>query len=91
MVSREVEVCNKLGLHARAAARLVRTASGFSSAVHLRRRQGGSAVDCKSIFSVLMLAAAQGTRLVLSAEGSDEAEASEAVGRLFSEKFGEQE
>jgi phosphocarrier protein HPr len=90
MVSREVEVCNKLGLHARAAARLVRTASSFSSAVQLSR-PGGSGVDCKSIFSVLMLAAGPGTRLVLSAEGSDEAEASEAVGRLFSEKFGEQE
>jgi phosphocarrier protein len=95
MVSQNVRVENKLGLHARAAARLVRLAAGFSSEVWLRRagdRDGEEEeVDCKSILAVLMLAAAQGTQLVLTARGADEVEAGEAVARLFADRFGEEE
>ena len=93
MVSRSLRVENKLGLHARAAARVVRLAAEFSSEVRLRRAGGGEekGVDCKSILAVLMLAAAQGTLLVLTARGADEVEAGEAVGRLFADRFGEEE
>jgi phosphocarrier protein HPr len=89
MIRQSVLVENKLGLHARAAAKLVRLASCFSSEVHLSREDANQQIDSKSILGILMLAASQGTRLVISIEGKDEAEAGEAIRRLFKSKFGE--
>ena len=85
-----VEVRNQLGLHARAAARLVRLASRFTSEISLRREGRAEAIDAKSILSILMLAAAQGATLELEACGPDAVEAIEAVERLFRERFGEE-
>ncbi|HMF58041.1 MAG TPA: HPr family phosphocarrier protein [Pyrinomonadaceae bacterium] len=89
MIEERVRITNRLGLHARAAAQLVRLASGFSSAVRLERVDGSASADAKSILSVLMLAAARGTELRATAQGVDEHEAIAAVSRLFEEGFGE--
>jgi len=92
MVERTLLVKARLGLHARAAAKLVRVASGFQSKVLLRRVDDDALdVDAKSILSVLMLAASCGTRLQASAEGIDEEAAMNAIARLFAESFGEVE
>ena len=91
MVARTLLVTARLGLHARAAAKLVRLASGFDSKVELRRVDSGLSADAKSILSVLMLAASRGTELHASAEGADEEEALSAIDRLFNEEFGERE
>jgi len=90
MKSRTVVVENRLGLHARAAARLVRLTSGFRSVIHLCREGNSQEIDSKSILGILMLAATQGTRLVVSVEGPDENEACAAVCALFAHKFGEE-
>ncbi len=82
-------VTNRLGLHARAAARLVRVASGFTSGIRLERIDGNAAADAKSILSVLLLAAARGTALRLTVAGADETEALTAVCELFEHGFGE--
>ncbi len=78
---------NKLGLHARAAALLVKTANRFVSEISLEK--DGLAVNGKSIMGILMLAASKGTRITLKAEGKDEGEAMEALGKLIENKFGE--
>jgi phosphocarrier protein HPr len=90
MIRQSVLVSNRLGLHARAAAKLVRLASRFSSEVHLSREDANQQIDSKSILGVLMLAAAKGTRLVVSIEGKDEVEAAEAIRELFETRFGEE-
>jgi phosphocarrier protein len=90
MIRQSVLVSNRLGLHARAAAKLVRLASHFSSDIYLSREDANQQIDSKSILGVLMLAASKGTHLVISIEGQDEAEASEAICRLFETKFGEE-
>jgi len=90
MIRQSVQVENRLGLHARAAAKLVRLASRFSSEVHLSREDANQQIDSKSILGILMLAASKGTRLIISIEGKDEAEAGEAIRRLFETKFGEE-
>ena len=87
MIQREVTLNNVLGLHARAAARFVQVASRFRSRISLSK--DGRSVDAKSILGVLMLAGAQGDRLVLSAEGDDEQEAVEALSALILSRFGE--
>ncbi len=91
MIEQRVVVTNRLGLHARAAALLVRTASCFQSALRLERYDGTAAADAKSILSVLMLAAARGTELRVTAEGADEGNAMSALSRLFADGFGENE
>jgi phosphocarrier protein HPr len=91
MVEERVVVTNRLGLHARAAAQLVRMANSFQSMVRLERMDGSAAADAKSILSVLMLAASRGTELRLTAEGADEREAASALGQLFMSGFGELE
>ena len=91
MLERRVTVTNRLGLHARAAARLVRTASNYRSRIKLARADGSAAADAKSILSVLMLAAARGTELLLTVEGMDEEAALRAVVELFEHKFGEEQ
>ena len=90
MIERRVTVVNRLGLHARAAAKLVRTAGVFRSEVRLERADGAGAADAKSILSVLVLAAARGTELRVVAAGADEGEALDAVCALFEQGFGEE-
>ncbi|HEV7376204.1 MAG TPA: HPr family phosphocarrier protein [Pyrinomonadaceae bacterium] len=91
MIERRVVITNRLGLHARAAALLVRTANSYKSVLRLERADKTAAADAKSILSVLMLAAARGTELLASAEGVDEQEAMNAVCGLFANGFGENE
>ncbi|MCG7877098.1 MAG: HPr family phosphocarrier protein [Candidatus Thiodiazotropha taylori] len=87
MLDKEIEIINKLGLHARAAAKLVSCANSFSSDVFLNRN--GQRVNGKSIMGVMMLAANQGSTLHLEIEGSDEHEAMQALISLINERFGE--
>jgi len=87
MVRRELEIRNKLGLHARAAAKFVRCAADFSSTLTIVR--GDMRVDGKSIMGVLLLAAPMGTVLEVIAEGDDEEAAIEAIAGLVEDKFGE--
>ena len=79
----------RLGLHARAAARLVRVANRFNSNLRLERSDGGATADAKSILSVLMLAASCGTELRMVAEGVDEQQAITEMGKLFAASFEE--
>ncbi len=90
MIQSVVQVENRLGLHARAAAKLVRVASRFSSQIHLSREGGSRQIDAKSILGILMLAASCGVRLVVSIDGQDESDAVDAIRRLFEDKFGEE-
>jgi phosphocarrier protein len=87
MLEKEVEIINKLGLHARAAAKLVSCASSFNSHVYLYRN--GQRVNGKSIMGVMMLAANKGSVLKLEIEGSDEQQAMEALILLINNRFGE--
>lgn len=87
MLERELTVGNRLGLHARAAAKLVQVLSGFRSQVTLTGR--GREVNAKSIMGVLLLAAASGATLVLRADGEDEAAAMAAAAALFERRFDE--
>lgn len=85
MITREVEVVNALGLHARAAARFVHTASGFASQVRVSR--GGRTMDGKSILGLLLLSAGRGTRIEISADGPDEQAAIDALVALAARGF----
>ena len=78
---------NKLGLHARAAALLVKTANNFAADVKIEK--DGIEVDGKSIMGILMLAASKGTRITLKVEGKDAALAMETLGQLIENRFGE--
>jgi len=89
MIESELKVINHLGLHARAAAQLVRLAGKFKSKINLIRRDNAVFADAKSILSVLTLAASKGTRLQLTIDGIDEIEAQSAIEELFSQGFGE--
>jgi phosphocarrier protein len=83
----EITIVNKLGLHARAAAKFVNLASRFESEVQLER--DGRSVNGKSIMGVMMLAASQGTKLGMVVSGIDEETASQQLQGLVSERFGE--
>ncbi len=85
----EVAVSNHLGLHARAAAKLVKTAGRFSSTIMLVKKDGSATANAKSILSVLSLAASRGMALVLKVEGNDEEKAFAEISALFSSGFGE--
>ena len=89
MVCREAVIINKLGLHARAAAKFVTLASRFSADIQLRRN--GREVNGKSIMGVMMLAAAKGSRVELQADGEDERDAVEQLVDLINQRFGEDE
>jgi len=89
MQQREVEITNKLGLHARASAKLTQVAGRFQSAVWISRN--GRRVNAKSIMGVMMLAAAKGATVVLETEGPDEEAAMAAVARLIASRFEEDE
>ena len=88
MTTREVRIRNPLGLHARAAARFVHTASRFRSRVSVSRN--GKTMDGKSILGILLLAASRGTLLRVVAEGEDEAAAVDALAALVEGGFGEE-
>ena len=90
MQERSVTISNRLGLHARAAARLVQCAAKFISRVEIQRQDNRQAADGKSILSVLLLAASAGTMLVIRTEGADEERAADAIAELIEKKFGEE-
>lgn len=89
MPSREIEVINKLGLHARAAAKLVTLASGFESIIRIAK--GDKEVPGDSIMAVMMLAAAKGSILRLNAEGADAEQALDAMEALIRNRFDEEQ
>jgi phosphocarrier protein HPr len=89
MAQTEAEIVNKLGLHARAAARLTEVAGAFSAEVWLSRN--GRRVNAKSIMGVMMLAAGKGSRILIEAEGEDAGAAIKALAELVAERFGEEE
>ena len=89
MLQREVEIINKLGLHARASAKLTQTAGLFKSDVWLSRN--GRRVNAKSIMGVMMLAAAKGSTIVIETDGPDELEAMQALETLVANRFDEGE
>lgn len=90
MQERSITISNRLGLHARAAARLVQCAAKFVSRVEIQRQDNRQSADGKSILSVLLLAAAAGTTLVIKTEGADEERAADAIAELIEQKFGEE-
>lgn len=89
MIKQDMEIINKLGLHARASAKLTQTAGQFSADVFITK--AGKRVNAKSIMGVMMLAAGKGARVELEASGADEAAALAAVVALINDKFGEGE
>jgi phosphocarrier protein HPr len=89
MLQREVEIINKLGLHARASAKLTQTAGRFQANVWVSRN--GRRVNAKSIMGVMMLAAAMGSKITVEADGPDETQAMEAVTGLIAARFEESE
>ena len=89
MLNKEITIINKLGLHARAAAKFVSLASGFESEIMLRRN--GKSVNGKSIMGVMMLAAGCGSIIELSADGRDENQAITALESLIEDRFGEEQ
>jgi phosphocarrier protein HPr len=89
MHQREVEIVNKLGLHARASAKLTQLAAKFQSDVQISRN--GRKVNAKSIMGVMMLAAGKGSKITLEVDGPDEEEAIAAIVALIGDNFGEGE
>ncbi len=89
MIKKELRIENRLGLHARAAAQIVKSASAFASKITLIKDD--LEVDGKSIMGIMMLAAAKGSSVLLQVEGADEKEALAELDLLFQDKFGEKE
>lgn len=89
MIQTRVQISNKLGLHARASAKLTKLAGGFKSDIHLTRN--GRRVNAKSIMGVMMLAAGLGSEVEIEADGVDEDAAVQALRQLVEAKFGEGE
>ncbi len=89
MIRKVVEIENELGLHARAAAKLVRLTSRYSADIKLSRLEADQKIDGKSILGILLLAAKKGTRIRITFRGSDEESAARDVVELFRNKFGE--
>ena len=87
MQQREVEIVNKLGLHARASAKLTQLAAKFQSDVHIARN--GRKVNAKSIMGVMMLAAGKGAKVTIEVDGPDEGDAMDAIVGLIGDYFGE--
>ena len=87
MIKRTIKITNKLGLHARASAKLTKLAGGFKCDVHMTRN--GRRVNAKSIMGVMMLAAGLGATVELETDGEDEQAAQEAITALVNDKFGE--
>lgn len=89
MTRKEVEIINKLGLHARASTRLTQVAGRYASEIWIARND--RRVNAKSIMGVMMLAASKGSKVALEASGPDEAEAVDALVALINDRFGEGE
>jgi phosphocarrier protein HPr len=89
MLQQEAEIINKLGLHARASAKLTQAAGGYASDIWLSRN--GRRVNAKSIMGVMMLAAAKGSKIVIETDGTDEVAAMKALQSLIADRFGEGE
>lgn len=89
MLERRVTLINELGLHARAAAKLVRLARGFRSSIVLKRDDTGVEANAGSILDILYLAASNGRQLTVTVEGPDEQDAVDAVEKMFQDGFGE--
>lgn len=89
MVSKQITIINRLGLHARAAAKFVSLASTFNSEIQVAK--DGKTVNGKSIMGVMMLAASQNSQITVSADGDDEKLALEKIQHLIADRFGEQE
>lgn len=89
MIQQEIEIINKLGLHARASAKFTRLASKFKSEVWMTRNK--RRVNAKSIMGVMMLAAGKGSTILLEAKGEDERACFDALNQLIQDKFGEGE
>jgi phosphocarrier protein len=89
VIRHSVKIVNKLGLHARAAAKLVTCANRYAAEIQLERN--GQRVNGKSIMGVMMLAAGKGSELTLSADGEDAEDAMQAIESLIAERFGESE
>ena len=88
MIKSSITISNKLGLHARASAKLTKLAGGFASDIHISRN--GRRVNAKSIMGVMMLAAGMGSTIEFEVEGADEKEALEALLQMVQAKFGEE-
>jgi phosphocarrier protein len=89
MIKQDIEIINKLGLHARASSKLTQTASQFASEIWIEKN--GRKVNAKSIMGVMMLAAAMGSSITLEANGADEQAAMSALQALINDYFGEGE
>lgn len=89
MLEQPLTIINKLGLHARAAAKLVKLSAGFESDIEIEKDD--KRVNCKSIMGVMMLAASRGSSVTLYVKGGDEIQAMEAVCQLINDRFGEDE
>ena len=89
MISRELEIVNRLGLHARAAAKLVKLSATFESDIDIEK--DGQRVNSKSIMGVMMLAASCGSTVTIRADGPDERAAVDAIGDLVERRFDEEE
>lgn len=89
MITLELEIINKLGLHARAAAKLVKLSSSFESSLEIEKN--GQRVNSKSIMGVMMLAASCGSTVTITADGIDEDKALKAVADLINRRFDEEE
>jgi phosphocarrier protein len=89
MQTKTITIINKLGLHARASAKLVATASRFGAKIDISRN--GKTVNGKSIMGVMMLAASKGTDIKITTDGEDEVKAMEAIEALVKDRFGEDE
>ena len=89
MIKTDLVIINKLGLHARAAAKLANTASRFGSEIKITTK--GKTVDCKSVMALMLLAATQGTDVQISSDGDDEVMANDAISELINNRFDEGE
>lgn len=89
MITKQITIINKLGLHARAAVKLMNTASRFVSDVHLRNN--GRLVDAKNVMEIMVLGISQGRQVEVQVSGPDEHEAMAALEKLIQERFGEDE
>lgn len=89
MITRDLDIVNKLGLHARAAAKLVKLSSSFQSSIDIEK--DGQRVNSKSIMGVMMLAAGCGSQITLHADGDDEQSAIDAITDLINRRFDEEE
>ena len=87
MIRRTATISNRLGLHARASAKLTKLAAGFACEVHLSRN--GRRINAKSIMGVMMLAAGLGAEVEIEVDGEDEQQALNAIAALIDDKFGE--